>query len=467
MMTKKTILQIPVEEQIREFDAKLLLACIAAKRGYSSVVGNRKELKSRIASFPGSIYISKDLRSGSKRKFEIMRQLGYKIVAWDEEAVVHQPPAIYFSRRLSPLAIKYASHLFAWGEDSAKLWRQYPDLPQDTTIHITGNPRGDLLRPEMRPFFRNEVQKIRDSFGDFILINTNFNHVNAFHPELNLLQPVKSPAEIPKFGRSTIGMSREYVEGWRDHKQAIFEAFKQLIPALDRAFPDKAIIIRPHPMENDKVYRKIAAQCKHVQVTNESNVVPWLLAAKALIHNGCTTAVEAYALQLPAISYRAIVNEDYDDSFYHLPNMLSHQCFDLEGLQAILKKILADQLSAGNDNERQALFAQHLAAQKGSLACERIIDVLDKTADSRSKSPKPSLRKRLEEMLKTTRYNMKKRSSSHLSVPDNRPMIQRFRFPGVSIAEVCERVSRFQQLLGEDIDLKVDQIGENIFHIRT
>jgi hypothetical protein len=46
-------------------------------------------------------------------------------------------------------------------------------------------------------------------------------------------------------------------------------------------------------------------------------------------------------------------------------------------------------------------------------------------------------------------------------------MIQRFRFPGVSIAEVCERVSRFQQLLGEDIDLKVDQIGENIFHIRA
>ena len=167
-MTKKTILQIPVEEQIREFDAKLLLACIAAKRGYSSVVGNRKELKSRIASFPGSIYISKDLRSGSKRKFEIMRQLGYKIVAWDEEAVVHQPPAIYFSRRLSPLAIKHASHLFAWGENSAKLWRQYPDLPQGTTIHITGNPRGDLLRPEMRPFFRNEVKKIRDSFEDFI-----------------------------------------------------------------------------------------------------------------------------------------------------------------------------------------------------------------------------------------------------------------------------------------------------------
>jgi hypothetical protein len=70
-------------------------------------------------------------------------------------------------------------------------------------------------------------------------------------------------------------------------------------------------------------------------------------------------------------------------------------------------------------------------------------------------------------MFKTTRYNMKKRSSSHLSAPDNRPMIQRFRFPGVSIAEVCERVSRFQQLLGEDIDLKVDQIGENIFHIRA
>jgi hypothetical protein len=38
MMTKKTILQIPVEGQIREFYAKLLLACIATKRGNSSVI---------------------------------------------------------------------------------------------------------------------------------------------------------------------------------------------------------------------------------------------------------------------------------------------------------------------------------------------------------------------------------------------------------------------------------------------
>ncbi len=460
-------MQIPVEEQIREFDAKLLLACIAAKRGYSSVIGSRKELKSRIDSFPGSVYIAKDLRSGSKRKFELMHQLGYKIVAWDEEAVVHQPPAIYFSRRLSPLAVKHMSHLFAWGEDSANLWRQYPDIPQDTTIHITGNPRGDLLRPEMRPFFNNEVQKIRDSFGDLILINTNFNHVHAVLPELNLLQPVKSPAEIPKFGRSAIGMSREYIERWTDHKQAIFETFQQLIPALDRVFPDKTIIIRPHPMESDKVYRKIAAQCKHVQVTNEGNVVPWLLAAQALIHNGCTTAVEAYAMQLPTISYRAIVNEDYDDDFYRLPNLLSHQCFDFEALQATLKKILAGQLSAGNDDERQELFAQHIAAQKGPLACERIIDVLDNTADSRLKSPKPSLRNRLEEWFKTTSYNMKKRSDSHLSASDSRPPFQRFRFPGVSIEKVCEKVSRFQQVLGEDSDLKIDQIGRNIFHIRT
>ena len=83
---------IPVKSQVREFDAKLLLACIEARRGFFSVIGSRQELKSRIASFSRSIYIAKDLMPGSKRMFKMMLKLGCEIVAWDEEALVHTPP---------------------------------------------------------------------------------------------------------------------------------------------------------------------------------------------------------------------------------------------------------------------------------------------------------------------------------------------------------------------------------------
>jgi surface carbohydrate biosynthesis protein len=87
----KVRLIIPVESQVREFDAKLLLACIAANQGFISVIGHPKKLKTHIARFPKSIYLAKDIKASRSNMFKIMRKLGYKIVAWDEEALVHLP----------------------------------------------------------------------------------------------------------------------------------------------------------------------------------------------------------------------------------------------------------------------------------------------------------------------------------------------------------------------------------------
>ena len=58
--------------------------------------------------------------------FRIMHNLGHKIVAWDEEALVRFPRDDYYRRRLSPKALRRVSHLFAWGEDDAQLFRDYP-----------------------------------------------------------------------------------------------------------------------------------------------------------------------------------------------------------------------------------------------------------------------------------------------------------------------------------------------------
>ena len=42
-----------------------------------------------------------------------------------------------------------------------------------------GNPRFDLLRPELRGLYDDEVAKLRTRFGRFILINGNFANVNC------------------------------------------------------------------------------------------------------------------------------------------------------------------------------------------------------------------------------------------------------------------------------------------------
>ena len=162
---RKMLLLIPVENQVRELDPKLLLACIAARRGFSSVVGSRREMEFNIDSYPRSIFLSKSMTIRSLIFFRVAREFGHEIVTWDEEALVHLPPETYFSRRLHPKAIRHVSHLFAWGPDNVELWKQYPHLPHDLPIHSVGNPRADMLRPEMHPFYKDEVQALRDRYG--------------------------------------------------------------------------------------------------------------------------------------------------------------------------------------------------------------------------------------------------------------------------------------------------------------
>jgi len=455
------LLLIPVENQVRELDPKLLLACIAARHGFTSVIGSRRELELCIDAFPAAIYLSKSLTIRSLLFFRIARRFGHRIVAWDEEALVHLPPETYFSRRLNRHAIRQVSELFAWGEDNVELWRSYPHLPADTPIHAIGNPRGDLLRAELRAFYAEDAAALRRAHGNFILVNTNFNHVNAYGPDMNLFRPAARPGARARFGRSARGMSRPFATRLARHKQAVFAHFAQLIPALERAFPDHRIVVRPHPTENHAPYRAIAAACRRVRVCNEGNIVPWLMAARALIHNGCTTGVEAFVMGVPAISYRPAVDEEIDHGFYSLPNRLSHECFGFGELRATLKKILGGELGAADDAERRALIERHLTGLEGPLACERLIAVLKELEER----PRPGGHAALERWVLAHGLRLARRIKTRLPGTHNRPEFQRHRYPHIAADEVRVRLQRLQALLGDGRRLKVEPLSEVSFRV--
>ncbi|MFQ5644524.1 MAG: surface carbohydrate biosynthesis protein, partial [Thiogranum sp.] len=426
---------------------------------------SHRKIDFRIASLPRSLYLCKSFTVMNLKMFRIMHRLGQKIVSWDEEALVHLPADMYFSRRLSPLSLKYVSHLFAWGEDNARLWRQYPQMPRGKPIHITGNPRGDLLRDEVRPFYRDDADALRRRYGKYILVNTNFNHVNAFYPAQNLFRPSSKRGGQAKFGKAAKGMSAGFAEALRDHKQALFDYFRALIPALDESFPDYNIIVRPHPTENQAVYHRMAAACKRVIVTNEGNVVPWLMAAQALIHNGCTTAVEAYSMGIPALSYRPCVNVDIDHGFYRLPNFLSYQCFGYEELHDTLGKVLDGRLGAAGGGERKACFDRYIVAQNGPLACERMVDVLEDISVGETELPKPPWFNHVVGCTLANGRHFLKRMKSRLPGSHAPPEFHRHRYPGITLDELRKRISMFQQALGDTTEIKAEQIHDQIFRI--
>ena len=451
--TDRPPLIIPVENQVRELDPKLLLACIAARRGFASILGSHREIDLRIASLPRSIYLNKSMTNRNLRMLEILHRLGHEIMTWDEEALVHLPSETYYSRRLCPVAIRLQAHLYAWGEDNAALWRQYPHLPADMPIHVTGNPRGDLLRPELRRYYQGEADRLRAVHGDFILVNTNFNHVNAFFPAQNLFKPVKQEGELPQFGKAAVGMPRAYAEGLRDHKRAVFESFCRMIPRLDAAFPAHNIVIRPHPTENPSVYEDLAGVCARVTVTNEGNIV--------------TTGVEAYMLQVPALSYRAAVNDDFDMGFYRLPNLISHQCFSWDELHETLGQVLRGQLGAANGDERAELVDQYLAGQQGPLACENIVAVIEAMTAGKPGLPGRGRGAWLAGWLHANGRRLVKRIKAHLPGSHAPPAFHRHRYPGISVEQLNARMRLFQEVLKDDTPISASRLYDQIFVIQS
>jgi len=220
MNTSPTLI-LPVESQVRELDAKLLLSCCAAERGYPVVIGSRAYVHFAIAGLRRGIYCAKSMRSMSDLMFRIIRGLGHDIIAWEEEALVHPPAEVFYSLRLSPATVRQVSHLFAWGEENRELLQNYPHMPPNLPMHLTGNPRGDMLRPELRSFFNPAVQEIRDEFGDFLLINTNFTDVNPYLPTLGLFAPAKDSSKPRQLGQAGKGMPRDFAAGLEIHKRSI------------------------------------------------------------------------------------------------------------------------------------------------------------------------------------------------------------------------------------------------------
>jgi surface carbohydrate biosynthesis protein len=356
---------------------------------------------------------------------------------------------------MSRESLALVHHLFAWGEDNAALFRSFPGYP-GTPIHVTGNPRGDLLRPELRALHEAEARAIRAELGDFVLVNTNFGGVNAFYPQLNFLRPA-SPGEAPAFGTASVGMTREFAEGKSAHKAALFESFQKLVPALADAFPALTVVVRPHPSERREVYAAIASRHPRVQVRHESGVVPWLLASRALVHNGCTTAVEAYALGVPALAFQPVVAERFDDA---LPNDLSLDCRGEQELFARLREVLDGECAGPASPARDALLDRFLAARSGRLATERIVDVLEEIADECARLPAPPLAHRLEGRWRAAWRRLVKGSvKARLPGRKNSPAFQRHRFPGMEPAEIERRLARVGEILGRPERMRVTPLG--------
>ena len=450
---------IPVESQVRELDAKVLLAAVAAERGFPVVLGSRPYVSFALPGLPRGVFFAKSMRFTSDRMTRYIRAFGHHMVASDEESLVRFAHPDYYPWRFSEHTFSSLEHLFAWGQDDAEMLRGYPGRG-DVAVHATGNPRTDLLRENVRRVFDDEAAQLRLDHGPFILVNTNFSFVNNFVPSLNLIQ-VEQQGE-PQVSRTGRGMSLEFALGMARHQQAIFDGFIDLMPRLARAFPQHTVVLRPHPSEDHERWRQLTAEFGNVRVLHEGNVVPWLMAADVLLHNGCTTAVEGALLGIPAVSYQPVVSDDHD---YHLPNGLSIQVNEADAVLDAVAEVTSGRAAGVCEERRRRILGRHVESTPDALAADRIVDVLTDAGYLQRRPPPPSWGRYAQGWLGTHIRTLEKKINMRRQRHRNSTAYLRHRFPPIDAAVVNGRLRRLAAVLGRFEGIAAQPLGQDLFTI--
>jgi len=442
-----TTVYLPIDVKVREFDASLLLACLLAERGCRTILaprGDRVLLGADRIWFPQrgrSVILGRQLTAGAARRYRMQRRVGNILVALDEESLVIYSPEIYLERRVGAETIRLPHALFACGEASAALWRE--ELGDGAaTVHVTGNPRFDLLRSPLREIYRPQAERLQARFGPYVLFNSNFHWVNTRHRAYTRLPAPEDVAAgrfpVPAF----------YNPDLARHRIALFRAYLEALPRLARSFPELHFVIRPHPSEDPDPWCRATAGLSNCSVVCEGPVVPWLLGARALLHHSCTTAVEAVLLDRPAVSYRPVIDEHLDPE---LPIAVSLEAHSLEDLERQL------QAAVGADHPRsrvRGLLARHLAAMEGPLAAERIADAL-----LRLDAPVPPFRERLAALP----YFAWKWSRAWWQ--GHRGGLSAEAYPPTSLLEARERILSFRRLLDRFHRVHIRTLRDNVFEV--
>ena len=222
-MNKKAVI-LPVETKSRELHGKLFLALNLLAKGHPVLIGEQGRLWEMADLVAPAIYVDKSIAATHTGWIRRCRAMGHEVVSWDEEGLIFFEPWMYRKLRVEPKSFEGLSRFFAWGEvQRDAICEEYPSWRDK--IALCGNPRFDLLRPELREFYREEVDALKRQFGKMLLVNTNFALHNHFKAPEQVRQaqqrepaPVRRPWALPERHRS---QGRRWQASRRHHASTV------------------------------------------------------------------------------------------------------------------------------------------------------------------------------------------------------------------------------------------------------
>ena len=442
-----------VEVSGRELDSKLLLAVLAASKGHEVIVSSLgpiiKGLNFKILS-PG-IFHTKSLTPGKDKidRHQKIVDKGFKITSIDEESGVDSYGYDKFAKsRYSDFTIQQSSAVFGWGsEDTNTLKKFY--VKNSHKIHKTGSPRADLWKPFFFDYWEAPRRMPKKSF---LLVSTNqiCTNMQSFH------EWVKSLKDGGYFERDKDYFKNVFYGMAEDYKK-LYE-FIEAIKYLAKHNNGYDVVLRPHPRDNVKAWEIFFEGFLNVHIVREDSITTWVKNSFAVMHNGCTTAIEATISNKPILTYIPF-EMNYKFIKGDLANQLGHIVKSKEKLLIKTNEIFND-LKIKKQNKAELkisdALSQKIYIDNNELASEKIVKIWE-SLDDKNLSCSNNWTK-FYWLLKVMKYTRVPRRILGKMFPKKfKTFKENHKFPPINKNYISERISRLQKLLSieEKIECKI------------
>ncbi|MBX3740905.1 MAG: hypothetical protein KF712_07940 [Akkermansiaceae bacterium] len=331
LILRRKVLLFPVETIVRELDFRMILGLMVLRPDWQIIIGDHEVLLKLSLRLRNVVSVLKNVTGGKYPwKYRRWKDLNHRIIHLDEEGAIyeHGPDRwkVDLDNRLIIRELDAGEHICTWGSFQAEHYRSLRPACADN-VTATGHPRFDLCRPAFDKLYEEEVLQLRATYGKFILVNTNILASNVSGRDVNFRFYKVEPEDT--------ATRTHYIEQYC-HEARREAAFIELINHLSNTCPDHRIVFRPHPSEDLHAYESLLKYIPRVTITRQGSLNAWLRSCQILVHNGCTTAIEAHLSNTPVINFAPTRDPRFELT---LPNLVGTTCTTPEEVTEAVHRI--------------------------------------------------------------------------------------------------------------------------------
>jgi surface carbohydrate biosynthesis protein len=370
MSTPLTVL-LPVETIARELDARLVLATLFGQRHHRILLVNSSHMHGLIEHLRGCLYVGKHIMFPTATEPTVYfraKERGFSVVHLAEEGAIfmgNEPDwGTDLDLQLAPRVLGADDFVCCWGDLQRDYYRA-KQAPYPHRVTTTGHPRFDIYKTALRGIYEDDARALNQRFGRFVLFNSNLTFAVDAEGPWNTFNREQGYTPEDDAGRL------RFVGRWGRQVKTLPE-FVELLHRLAALRRDLNFVVRPHPSDNLVFFRCAFAGVPNIHVIREGTVAPWLVAAAVVLHDGCTTGLEAHLLGRPVVNFTPV--RDENESF--LPNLMGVRTHTQAEAQEAILEAVDGGVGAGRTDRSLPELAHRLFANFRQDSVALFLDVL-------------------------------------------------------------------------------------------